>query len=164
MLLSKATYNTLLLQGPPIPLEQPREQSLAEWHCWLRRWLRRSNQQPSSYQFSGLSHYTTKVIMQQQKLDQHISKPMKLTLARNRKLTTWIVKRFNLFKCFTGSRAHGDQAHKCLEQTQRQPDVVPHVLPLLPQGCGVQEGCHHCFPRLLAEWCPHWEEQEHAIT
>ncbi len=38
---------------------------------------------------------------------------------------------FTLFNCCTGSGAHGEQAHKCLEQTQRYPDYPTHVLPLL---------------------------------
>ncbi len=46
------------------------------------------------------------------------------------------------------SRAHGEQAHKCFEQTQPQPDYPAYILPLLPQGCVVQ-GRHHGLPHLL---------------
>ncbi|ROJ24003.1 hypothetical protein DPX16_23564 [Anabarilius grahami] len=47
-------------------------------------------------------------------------------------------KECELLSFYASSHAHGEQAHECLEQTQRQPDCPAHLLPLLLQGCGVQ--------------------------
>ncbi len=55
---------------------------------------------------------------------------------------------FTLCNCFTGSCPHGEQAHRCLEQTQQEPDCPTHVLLLLIQDCVVQ-GRHHGLPHPL---------------